>query len=146
MACGSLLSQTSWTSRHCMKPSSWFITASITPSRIAFATICSVSSTESRDSFFWISRSDIFEYEMFSFFRPNFRTVCFKREIKEQFLSAEKIYSYFISTFLNVSMSPDFTQFTIQKYGDNGFWRKACENIWRLGISPIKSSTMTCNF
>lgn len=50
---------------------------------------------------------------MFIFFRPNLITVCFSRWISAMFLSAVKIFAFCCNNYLNFSISPYFTQFTI---------------------------------
>ena len=109
IAYGSLEEYTSMRGRDSIHWLSWSILASITPSRIALATIYSVSSTLSRLNFYWTSFKAILEYETLIFFKPNLMTVCCSLCTRDSTLSDSNRPEYFVSSYLNFSISPCFT-------------------------------------
>ncbi len=144
---------------HSIQPFSCTIRPSMTPSRIAFPTIYSASSSESKCNLTHMSRSEMREYESERRRMPVLITFCRRRATRVQVLSASKLVACAERVVWNCEREPVRTAttsqaerttigngsspFTMSKYPRNAFSSTGCRNRLRSGMSPMRSSTTT---
>ena len=92
--------------RHSSHPFSCTTFPSMTPSLIAFPTMYSASSSESKWSLTQMSRSDMREYDRESRRMPVLMTFCLRREMRVYVLSASNCAACFVRVVWNCEREP----------------------------------------